>query len=162
MLNNKRINRLFTMLIILFFATPFLIVGYGQFQGSLVGSNIQTMLEENIYFNLMFIMGFITPFIGLYMFHLKKELENNGDAEKILINLSFITLGYLIMGNSGYALFTAILIYFMLKHSKIRFSNLFKNIQQRKLNIKSQLPLIVFLTIAVLLRIALIRTNAGM
>lgn len=161
MLNNKKIDRLFTMLIILFFATPFLIVGYGQLQGSLTGVNIQTMLEENIYFNLMFIMGFVTPFIGFYMFHLKQRLEDNGDAEKVLINLIFIALGYLIMGNSGYALFIAILIYFMLKYSKIRIIKLFRNIQQRKFEVKSQLPIIVFLLISILMRIALTRINTG-
>lgn len=161
MLNNKIISRLFTTLIILFFATPFIILAYGQYQASLIGLNIQTLLEESIQFNLLFIIGFFTPFISLYMVQLKKEFENHGETEKTLINLSLIALIFLMMGNAGYALFLTILIYFMLKNSKIRFIDLVEYIQPKEIFNKKQLPILVFFMISILIRIAITKANVG-
>lgn len=161
MLNNKIISRLFTTLIILFFATPFIILAYGQYQASLAGLNIQTLLEESIHFNLLFIIGFFTPFISLYMVHLKKEFENHGETEKTLVNLSLIAFIFLIMGNTGYALFITILIYFMLKNSKIQFTNLVEFIQPKEMFSKNRLPILVFFMISILIRIAMTKANTG-
>lgn len=128
MLDNKIINRLFISLILLFFATPFLVILYGQLQGNLLGIDIQTLIEQNVQFNLMFIMGFITPFIGFYMFHLKKELEKAENLNEILVSLILILLSFLIMGNLSYALFMGILVYFMMKNAQIRMREIFKSI----------------------------------
>lgn len=159
MLDNKIINRLFISLILLFFATPFLVILYGQLQGNLLGIDIQTLIEQNVQFNLMFIMGFITPFIGFYMFHLKKELEKAENLNEILVSLILILLSFLIMGNLSYALFMGILVYFMMKNAQIRMREIFKSISYNKTMIKNQLASIVFILLSILIKLAQIKIN---
>ena len=75
MTSNKVVTRLYNALVILFYATPFLFLIYGQLQQQVVGIDIREILEMNPYLNITFITSFVTPFIGLYLTHVKQEFK---------------------------------------------------------------------------------------
>lgn len=156
MTNKKGINRIFSALILLFFATPFLFVFYGQLQQGAIGFDLQELLAENPTFNILFITSFITPFVGYYMIRLKQELDENADVELILSPLIISTVSFVIMGNITYGLFVAILAYFIFRNWKVRFKEIPQYFRKNGFNVKDFLAPIAFFIVAVIVRIMLI------
>lgn len=155
MTKNKVIDRLFSVLIVLFFATPFLIILYGQLQQQIVGIDIRTIIELNPYLNIIFITSFITPFIGLYMLHLKKEMDKDISKELWLIQLIVVSIGFLIMGNNTYGLFVSILVYFIILDWHIQVKSLFRFIRKNILNIKMWVAPFAVLLVSIGVRLML-------
>lgn len=152
MIKHNIINRMFNTLIILFFATPFLFILYGQLQQQMIGIDIREILEVNPYLNVVFITSFVTPFIGFYMLHLKQELEKDLSREVVLIHLLAITISFLIMGNFTFGLFVSILIYFMYLEWKAGVKAIYRHFKAKAFNIKDWLAPISVLVIAVIIR----------
>lgn len=155
MTKNHLINRMFNTLIILFFATPFLFILYGQLQQQMIGIDIREILEMNPYLNVIFITSFVTPFIGFYMLHLKQELEKELSREVALTHLFAITISFLIMGNFTYGLFVSILIYFMYLEWKTGVKEIYRHFKAKTFNIKDWLAPIIILIIALIIRFML-------
>src|SRR5699024_7281539 len=156
LMNKKVTNHIFNGLIILFFATPFLFILYGQVQQYIIGINIKEILETNPYLNVIFITSFITPFIGFYMLHLKQESKKNLSREVFLIQLFIVAISFLIMGNYTYGLFIFILIYFICMKWKIGIKKAYSYLKKLKFSVKDWLAPIGLLAIATLIRIMLI------
>lgn len=156
MTTNKMITRLYNVLILLFFATPFLFILYGQLQQQIVGIDIREILEINPYLNITFITSFVTPFIGLYMMHIRQEFEKTPINEELITHLVAITVSFLIMGNITYGLFVSILIYFMYLEWKIGIKALYKYHKNKKFSIKNWLEPTGVLIVSIIIRFMLI------
>lgn|SRR5690625_1940479 len=152
MTNNKVINRIYQVLMVLFFATPFLFIFYGQLQQRMIGIDMQEVLETNPYLNVTFIASFVTPFIGFYMLRLKQAFEEGLSREVMLTNLGVIAVSFLIMGNVTYGLFVGILLYFMNFEWKIGFKGISRYYKQNGFNWKEWIAPVAVLLIAGLIR----------
>lgn len=161
MINNKIIKRIFNILVVLFFATPFLLIFYGQLQYQTIGINMRELLEVNQYFNVIFITSFVTPFIGLYMLRLKEELGQKLSKESFLTHLFTITISFLIMGNITYGLFISILIYFIITKWKIRIKDIYHYYKNKKFKLKEWILPIVILVVAIGIRYMFILVENG-
>jgi hypothetical protein len=161
MTSKKVINRIFNALILLFFATPFLFMFYGQLQQGSPGLDFQVLIAENPNLNILFITSFITPFIGYYMLRLKQELNEDADVELILSHLILAVISFVIMGNVTYGLFISILTYFIFRNWKIGFKEVPRYFKKNGINLTDFLAPIAFLIVAILVRVMLILvTNA--
>lgn len=161
MTNNKIINRVYSVLIALFFATPFLFIFYGQLLHRMEGIGFQELLSINPYLNVTFITSFITPFIGLYMLHLKQEFIKGLNKEVILTNILSIAVSFLIMGNVTYGLFVSILIYFMYFEWKTGIKSIYNYYRMSTFNIKDWLAPISVLLVGALIRSMLVLVSNG-
>lgn len=159
MSKNKVTERLFNALIVLFFATPFLFLLYGQLQQAMVGVDLQEILEMNPYLNVVFITSFITPFIGFYMLQLKKELDSGFDLELILIQLLVVTIGFIVMGNVTYGLFVSILVYFYILYEKIKIKDVFNYIRTHASKLSFWVRPTVVMAVSLLVRVMLTLVN---
>lgn len=155
MISKKVINRIFNALITLFFATPFIFLFFGQLQQGSLGLDFETILAENPGINLLFITSFITPFVGYYMLRLKQELDEDADAEMILMHLMIAVVSFIIMGNATYGLFLAILTYFIFNNWKVHLKDIPQYFKIRGVHIKDFLAPLAFFTVAILVRIML-------
>lgn len=155
MTNKKVINRIFNALIILFFATPFLFMFYGQLQQGMIGFDFQQLLAANPNLNILFITSFVTPFIGYYMLQIKQELDGNADVEVVLMHLLAVSISFLIMGNITYSLFTGILIYFIFRSWKIELKAFYQYYKKNDIEFNNFIVSLVILIIAVTIRIML-------
>ena len=156
MTNKKVINRIFNALIILFFATPFLFMFYGQqFSKGMIGFDFQQLLAANPNLNILFITSFVTPFIGYYMLQIKQELDGNADVEVVLMHLLAVSISFLIMGNITYSLFTGILIYFIFRSWKIELKAFYQYYKKNDIEFNNFIVSLVILIIAVTIRIML-------
>lgn len=151
--SNKIINRIFNLLILLFFATPFLFFLYSQFQQQSLGVAIKKVIETTPYLNVVFITSFVTPFIGYYMLRLKQEFDKNISREVFLVHLLIIAISFLIMGNVTYGVFVFILIYFMLFEWKVNILSVIRFFKLRNLKHKSYLAATTVLIISLGIRI---------
>lgn len=156
MTSNKVVTRLYNALVILFYATPFLFLIYGQLQQQVVGIDIREILEMNPYLNITFITSFVTPFIGLYLTYIKQEFEENSIKEEVLINLVAITISFLIMGNITYGLFVSILVYFIYLEWRIGVKGWFNYYRSKAFSIKDWIAPISVLLVGVLIRVMLV------
>lgn len=156
MINNKATSRIYNILVVLFFATPFLFIFYGQFQQRMIGINFQEILTTNPTLNVSFITSFVTPFIGFYMLRLKQGLEEGLSKEGLLTNLLAIAVSFLIMANVTYGLFVGILIYFMNFEWKIGFKGVYRYYKKNTFVLKEWVAPIAVLLVAVLIRLMLI------
>lgn len=152
MINTKVNERIFNLLILIFFATPFLFVLYGQMQGNIKGFNIEEMLTNNPYLNVMFITSFLTPFIGFYLLHIKKQLKDKGLIELVLGNLLLIGISFIFLQNLTFALFIFILFYFIFLNSNLRVKELFKYPYFTKTSLKEMLGSFVILILSIIVR----------
>lgn len=155
-MNKKNVNRIFSVLIILFFATPFLFILYGQLQQQMMGIDIREILEVNPYLNVVFITSFVTPFVGFYMLHLKQELEKELSREVAVTHLFAIVISFLIMGNFTYGLFVSILIYFMCVEWKIGIKTIYRYFKGKSINFKEYVAPTAVLVVAILIRFMLV------
>lgn len=155
MTSKKVINRIFNALIILFFATPFIFMFYGQLQQRAIGLDFQELLAASPNLNILFITSFITPFIGYYMLRLKQELDEDADVEMILTHLMFAVISFIIMGNITYGLFISILTFFIFRNWKISFKDIPKYYKKHGLHITDFLAPLAFLVVAIIVRVML-------
>lgn len=155
MTSKKVINRIFNALIILFFATPFIFMFYGQLQQRAIGLDFQELLAASPNLNILFITSFITPFIGYYMLRLKQELAEDADVEMILTHLILAVISFIIMGNITYGLFISILTFFIFRNWKITLKNIPEYYKEHGVHITDFLAPIAFLIVAIIVRIML-------
>lgn len=159
-IGNKIINRLFSTLIILFFATPFIFFFYGQLLGNAMGIDFKELLESNIYLNITFTTSFITPFIGYYLLLLKQKLAEGEAIEFVLLKLSVVAISFLVMSNATYALFLSILTFFMFKEWQVTIKKLVNYIKEKNWAVKDWLSTGAILIVAIVIRIMLIKIGS--
>lgn len=114
-------NRILNVLILLFFATPFLFIVYGQLQAGAIGVEFEEILASNPQVNMLFLTSFITPFIGYYLLRIKETIKEGSHIGKVKVDIIAISFSFLLMGNITYAMFTLVLLYFLLHENKISF-----------------------------------------
>lgn len=149
------LNRIFITLILLFFAMPFLFVVYAQFYGNSIGLGLQALLQTDPAMNVAFITSFVIPFIGFYMFNVKKQWDADVDVELVLMNLLSIGIAFLIMGNSTFALFVLILSYFIYFQEKVKIKQFFlyfKDYKKNSLEIKQFLAPLAVIGVSILIQ----------
>ena len=161
MTNNKVINRIYNALVVLFFATPFLFIFYGQLQQRMIGIDLQEILSKNPYLNVTFIASFVTPFIGFYMVRLRQALDENLSKEIFLTNLTVITFSFLVIGNFNYGLFVSILVYFINYDWKIGVKGIYRYYKKHGFNIKEWIAPIAVLTVAIVIRAMLLLVSSS-
>lgn len=159
MAKQKTMNRMFNGLILLFFGTPFLFILYNLVQQGTLNFNLQELLSSDPSINLMFIISFITPFIGYYLLQLKHQLNEKGEGTKISLHLVVTAVSLMIMGNMMYGLLVFILIYFVVRTYKISYTNIFQKIQNKGFAMQTFVGPILLFTLSIIVRVMVTTVN---
>lgn len=148
MVNKKVISRIFNLLILLFFATPFIYILIEQLKGNLENSHLLNKIQNDVEFNLIFITSFMMPFIGLYMIQIKKDIIKDRRVEKNLIKLFILAVSFLLLGNMTFVIGTAILIILITFKNGISI----KDIKKSSIKLDNFIAPVFFMIIAILVR----------
>ncbi|SHF10319.1 hypothetical protein SAMN02745249_01820 [Atopostipes suicloacalis DSM 15692] len=151
MTSKKIIEFIFNLIIVVFFAYPFLLILYTQF----LGIDLQKLISMDPYWNIMFIQSFITPFIGFYILQLKERLANDRKVETIILQLLVLAIGFLIMGNATFSITIFILIFYLFYYWKIKIKDFQYIFKKENFSFKDYLVPLTILSIAVIIRIML-------
>src|SRR5699024_3210099 len=149
MTSKKIIEVLFNLIIVILFAHPFFLILYTQ----LSGIDLQNLIAMNPYWNIMFIMSFISPFIGFYVLQLKEKLIKDSKVEIIILQLIVLSIGLFIMKNTKFSVTIYILSLYLFYHCQIKISDLFKYFKKKDFSFKDYLISIGLLLMAVTIRI---------
>lgn len=158
MTNKKVSSLLFNLIIILFFANPFILILYTQF----LGINIQEIITVNPQINVLFITSFITPFIGYYMLRLKQNLEDDSrKVEETTIYLIVIAISLLIMGNSTFAIFVSTLVFYIFYQRKMSIQIIVNYFKKKNKVLTEWIAPIAILVVAICIRFMLILASTS-
>lgn len=120
-LANLAVKRLFQGIVVLFFATPFLLLLYFNMAGQANGIDLMEILKDSPRLNIVFVSLFATPFMGYWMIQEKNRLVSGGQLESFVTKMLICFISLLLMGNTTYAFLLVILCYFIFKEESCTF-----------------------------------------
>lgn len=112
------VDRIFTIIRILLALSPFMALTYLSVDTAKYGGSLQSILQSNPKFTVMFLVAMINPFIAYLLGYLKEHLDD-GDYGYAMINLGLMIIAELMLQNLIYVLVLAFLIYQCIKTYKI-------------------------------------------
>lgn len=152
MKSKKGLNLLFSLTIVILFATPIILILYSQF----LGVDIRKLITMDVQFNVTFIISFITPFIGLYILKLKENVDTDEKIKLVITHLVIIAISLFIMGNLTIAILISILVIYMKYQWELSFKELFDDLKIHSFKMNDWLVPITILFIAIAIRFMLI------
>lgn len=152
MKSKKGLNLLFSLTIVILFATPIILILYSQF----LGVDIRKLITMDVQFNVTFIISFITPFIGLYILKLKENVDTDEQIKLVITHLVIIAMSLFIMGNLTIAILISILVIYMKYQWELSFKELFDDLKIHSFKMNDWLVPITILFIAIAIRFMLI------
>ncbi len=153
---NSTVSRMYTYLFFLLILYPFIFLYFMSSQARVAGVDLITYIGEDIHRNIQFIISFILPFLGAYMWSLKDEIEARQNVAITFIKMMTIAVVLILLNHFGLALILFILIFFIYREIEGLFTQVKIEMKPNNLFTKEWLSVWALLGIGLIVRLFLI------
>lgn len=112
------VDRIFMIIRVLLAVSPFIALAYLSVDTAKYGGSLQSILQSNPQFTVMFLVAMINPFIAYLLGYLKNHLDS-GDYGYAVVNLGLMMIAEVMLQNFIYVLVLAFLTYQCIKTYQI-------------------------------------------
>ncbi len=153
---SNMVSRIYTYLFFLMILYPFIFLYLFNSQASVAGVDLITYIGADLNRNIQFIVSFIIPFLGAFMWSLKDDIEAKKNVLITFIKMMTIAIVLVLLKQLGLAIVMFILIFLIYKDMDDLFEQLKSELSMSKLFSKEFGSIWGLLGIGLLVRIFLI------
>lgn len=121
----RALDKYYNLTKILLTLSPFVCISYLYINSIKAGSSIQSIIEANPRFVILFLSSMINPFIAYLLIFMQRKIKN-GDIQYAVTNLFMLMLSELMFQNIIYIFLIGFILYKTLKTYNISIKDSFK------------------------------------